>query len=176
MWKVGVKPRLSVEQQNQWPPQSTPGHLSQLQPAQPQNRYFGSHKPSFDGWCEQKSFELFGVWVVASFAILFPALSNITLPMLRYGVNVCELQRTVSIFYCDIMNKGNMVTAPCTADQISQSQPAAPWAQWIKWDLDSIFWQVEGCFLGMEHTFCDRPQPRVCGRVTVVWGGEGVLR
>lgn len=122
--KVGVKPRLSVEQQDQWPPQSTPGHLSQLQPAQPQNRYFGSHKPSFDGWCGQKSFELFGVWVVASFAILFPALSNIPLPMLRYGVNVCELQRTVSIFYCDIMNKGNMVTAPCTADQISQSQPA----------------------------------------------------
>ena len=70
------------------------------------------------------------------------------------------------------------VTAPCTADQISQSQTAdcfartRPWAQWIKWDLDSIFWQVEGCFLGMEHTFCDRPQPRVCGRVTVVGGGE----
>ena len=42
--------------------------------------------------------------------------------MLRYGVNVCELPRTVSIFYCDIMNKGNMVTAPCTADQISQSE------------------------------------------------------
>ena len=89
--KVGVKPRLSIEQQDQWPPQSTPGHLSQLQPAQPQNRYFGSHKPSFDGWCEQKSFELFGVWFVVTFLILFPALSNnIPFPMLRYGKNVCQ--------------------------------------------------------------------------------------